>query len=112
MFNHCDELRNSFSVVGKNDVRITPRHSSSGVWPGHFFKFELNLNFGELDVCPWIEVFMEYLIIRWAYDSQLYAEIGHLVRLLYEMLGYNVFSSKDGTVWFNFKSIYGSELST
>ena len=48
MFSHCDEFRNSFLVVGKNDVRIAPRHSSSGAWPGHFFKFELHSNFGEL----------------------------------------------------------------
>ena len=38
----------TLSVVGKNDFRIAPRHSSSGAWPGHFFKLKLYLSFGEL----------------------------------------------------------------
>ena len=55
----------------KNDDRNTPRQSSSGVWLGHFFKLELYLSFCKLDVCPWIEVFLHYLITRCASHSQL-----------------------------------------
>ena len=34
-------------------------------------------------------------------------KIRHLVWILYDMLGYSVFSSKDGTVWSVFKFICG-----